>query len=239
MKKILLAGVACLAFSAGAASAADLSAKAPYPVKAPIAVVPSFTWTGFYIGANVGYGWGSADTNTPFYDYIYTADVDPSGWFGGGQVGYNYQFENNVVLGVEADIEFGSLTDSVYFNDYFDIYGTSKVDYFGTARVRLGYAIDHFLPYITGGLAWAHNEVRATVFDGDVAYSGSDDTTSIGWTIGGGVEYAITDNWTVKAEYLYADLGSDNYNAVRFDDIYSTNVDLKIQTVKMGVNYKF
>lgn len=222
---------------AGAAQAADLTYE-PAPVAAP---EPAFTWTGLYIGAHAGYGWSDFD-NEAISSY---GDLKPDGWFGGGQAGYNYQFSNNIVLGIEADASFGDQKDAISAvigdpaeNAFMLDYAT-KIDAFGTVRARAGYAIDRFLPYVTGGLAWAnasldfHNQVIA---DGDVRVDlrASDKQTFTGWTVGVGLEYAITNNITAKAEYLYADLGSKD-----FDLGTPVTADITMQTVKLGLNYKF
>lgn len=259
MYRKLLGGTAiALALAASPAFAADLS----YPVKAPpmMAPIPVFTWTGFYIGANVGYGWGDVSGYDPYLpdNYITSGLVtsgsgDPDGWFGGFQAGYNYQFYNNVVLGVEADVEFADMKDTYRFgytvtddlnqqgeND-FGVFGkyTTKIDAFGTIRARLGYSIDRLLPYVTGGLAWANVKVSGeTVIadDTEVAgWSGSFSDTYWGWAIGGGAEYALTDNWTMKAEYIYSDLGSTNFSGL----FNKNDLDFSMQTLKVGVNYKF
>lgn len=226
------------------------------------------------------------------FTYSYTDSLaistldDPSGWFGGGQIGYNYQFSNNVVVGVEADIFYGSLKSdasitgntSVEYNQTFpgapeyaytnipfetsSLQIESKLEYFGTARIRIGYAFDRFLPYLTGGLAWGYNTVSQTGFassgttgyytaspDGPTppvttatttAISGSDSNYHVGWALGGGFEYAFADKWSLKAEYVYSDLGSKTY------DLYSgglyagsSEYDLTLQTVKIGINYRF
>lgn len=254
IKSLLLGSIAGAALAVPA-FAADMS----YPVKAPpVAYVPAFTWTGFYLGGNFGYGWG--DGSAPWNNYLgyyyplwdsvaYSGGSDPSGWFGGVQVGYNYQFSNNVVLGVEADFEFGSLSDTLNYTaaNYGGIsdqdFGTidTKIEAFGTVRARLGYAMDHFLPYVTGGLAWGNVKVDETwtnymggVYNVFNSGSASRSETLWGWTVGAGVEYAVTDNWTVKAEYLYADLGDINW-----DSTANTKIDMTLQTIKAGVNYKF
>lgn len=262
MYRKLLGGTAvALALAASPAFAADLS----YPAKAPpmMAVVPVFSWTGFYLGANFGYGWGDASGYAPYDNSDYATIVglvtngsgDPDGWFGGVQAGYNYQFYNNVVLGIEADAQFADMSDTYRFgytvtdlastpqvdDPDFAVYGryTTKVDAFGTIRARLGYAMDRFLPYVTGGLAWANVKVSGTTIVGDdtevVGWSGSYKDTYWGWALGAGAEYAVTDNWTIKAEYIYSDLGSTS-----FSGLFNRNdLDFSMQTLKVGVNYKF
>lgn len=214
MKKIISSGVAAAAlFVAAPAFAADIAQ--PYPTKAPMVVAePVFSWTGFYLGANAGYAWGTGKEGAE------TLGLDPDGFLGGGQVGFNYQFANNVVLGAEADFQGSDIKDNRFGFQ-------SKMDYFGTVRARLGYAFDNVMPYVTGGLAWGHNEVK------DELLGLTSDKTSVGWTVGGGVEYAFAQNWTVKAEYLYMDLGDDYYASIGDNSGLTTNI------VRAGINYKF
>ncbi|MFG1278515.1 outer membrane protein [Xanthobacter autotrophicus] len=258
MKRFLLATVALAALSAPAA-AADLATK--YPVKA-VAVVPVFSWTGFYIGGNFGYGGDKFtldEVNTYYGDY-YSAEsrsVNSSGFFVGGQIGYNYQFANNVVLGLETDLQWTNI-EGKYSENYATYYGYTStfnagasVDYFGTIRARLGYAFDRFLPYITGGAAYGKTalNINSSYYgEGSEAWGVSGSSTKWGWTVGAGVEYAITNNWTFKTEYLYVDLGSTDFSyfgnyccggGVNYNDIYSGSVDTKFHTLKAGVNYKF
>ncbi|MFG1383532.1 outer membrane protein [Xanthobacter versatilis] len=258
MKRLLLATVAFAALSAPA-MAADLATK--YPVKA-VAVAPVFSWTGFYIGANVGYGgdkftFDEVESYNGYPYYATSTSLNSSGFFAGGQIGYNYQFANNVVLGAETDLQWSGIEgkadySSVYLYGgypYSSSFGAS-VDYFGTIRARIGYAFDRFLPYITGGAAYGKTKVSGSYYDYSVGgFSASG--TNWGWTVGGGVEYAITNNWTFKTEYLYVDLGSTDYTyasgsgpeaMIALDRGYSNttgSVDTKFHTLKAGVNYKF
>lgn len=255
IRALLLGGGACAVFAVPAL-AADLS----YPVKAPAgAYAPAFSWTGLYVGGNAGYGWGEG--SAPWLNYLdyyygtldqygYSGGSDPEGWFGGVQLGYSAQLDSNVVIGIEADVQFGGLEDKLnyYGSDLFsgipdlDV-GTidTKLEAFGTVRGRLGYAIDRLLPYVTGGLAWGNIKVSEQwdtyvggVLQPSLSGTASGSETLWGWTVGGGVEYAFADNWTAKAEYLYADLGDINW-----DSAARTNIDVKLQTVKLGINYKF
>ncbi len=228
MKRFLLATVALAALAAPAA-AADLATK--YPVKA--VAVPVFSWTGFYIGANAGYGGDKFNYDLSYLAVpVTSASITSSGWFVGGQIGYNYQFANNVVVGLETDIQWADISGTVAIGPYS---AGSSVDYFGTIRARLGYAFDRFLPYITGGAAYGRTSTDVTCIT-CVGVTGNA-TTSWGWTLGGGVEYAITNNWTLKAEYLYVDLGNAN-NIASFAG-YSIDNDTKFNSIKVGVNYKF
>lgn len=207
MKKFLLSGVALAILAmATPASAADMARGPVY--KAP-AAAPLFNWTGFYIGAHAGYGWGDA------------SGLNTDGWFGGGQIGVNYQFAPNWVWGVEADISGADISGGN------PAIAAFKTDVFGTARLRLGYTVDRVMFYGTGGLAWADS--KATVA------SVSDSQTNFGWALGAGIEYAFAPNWSAKIEYIHADLGHDNYNVT----IPATRLDNSIDTVKVGVNYLF
>jgi outer membrane immunogenic protein len=207
------------------------------PAPAPLA----FDWTGVYIGAHGGYGWGKA---TP--EAAETPTQKPEGPFGGLQVGYDFQFGNNVVIGAEADISFADLHDSVLDGNF--LTQTSEVELFGTARLRLGYALDRFLPYVTGGLAWVHGKgglsCPAGATAGVCAATGpfdlTDESTSVGWTIGGGIEYAFSDNWSASVEYLYADLGS---TTLTFDlpvvGAVSGKASQKMNLVRFAIDYRF
>lgn len=214
MKKFLLASVAALGIvAAGAASAADLPSRKG-PVEAPI-YVPAFTWTGFYVGANAGYAWGNVNAD----GIANIGDID--GFVGGGQVGYNYQM-GQFVLGLEADIQGADLSSG---NNLFG--ARVKTDYFGTVRARVGFAYDRFLPYITGG--WAYGNVKTDI----VGFGSSDNSHTGGWAVGGGLEYAFTNNLIGGVEYLYVDLGEKRiFNT-------GTKVGTDFSVVRARLSYKF
>ena len=219
MKKYLLASVAALGIlAAGAASAADLPSRKG-PVVAP-AYVPVFTWTGFYVGANAGYGWGNVNVGDVFFGgNASIGDLD--GFVGGGQVGYNYQI-GQFVLGVEADIQGADLnTGSNAFGD------RVRTEYFGTVRARAGLAFDRFMPYVTGG--WAYGNVKTTVG----GLGSTDKTHTGGYAIGAGLEYAFTNNLIAGVEYLYVDLGEKNV----FNSGIKVGTDFSV--VRARLSYKF
>jgi outer membrane immunogenic protein len=205
MKKFLLSGVALAVIVATPALAADMATRGPV-YKAP-AAAPLFNWTGFYVGAHGGYGWGDA------------SGFDTTGWFGGGQLGVNYQFAPNWVWGVEADLSGSSIDDSVAGQAF-------KTDMLGTARLRLGYTVDRVMFYGTGGLAWARSKATLAPI--------TDKSTNVGWALGAGIEYAFAPNWTAKIEYIHADYGNDDYALAP-----TQRIDLTTDTVKVGVNYLF
>ncbi len=259
LKTTILGAVAFTAITS-AAFAADLpTMKGPPPFVPP----PAFSWTGFYIGGNIGYGWGD-DRDSQFLEpsaLAFGADPfrvsdQPSGVIGGGQVGYNWQ-TGSFVFGVEADIDAADINGRHTLNGLPDITGTivpawfstarEDVEVFGTARGRIGYAaFDRTLIYATGGLAYGEVKYSnytqfspASVFE----YSGSAEPWQVGWTVGGGIEYAITNNWTIKGEYLYYDLGSEKYLAQPLAANPPFAIGQKFETtgdiVRAGFNYKF
>jgi outer membrane immunogenic protein len=223
---------------------------------------PVFSWSGFYIGANAGLSAGNFNTSDALgiYGSGDQSAADSRGFSGGGQLGYNYQLPgSNVVVGVEADFQ-GSTLQGTYDDDQASGGGgaggwqdTSKVDWWGTARGRIGYAVGNFLPYATGGLAYGHVETNGSCWTASGPFGcdqsqGSVSETHIGWTVGAGLESAITNNLTFKAEYLYTDLGSvdvPNYylDATYGGPHYSLGDEMQTRTtfstVRVGVNYKF
>jgi outer membrane immunogenic protein len=218
MKKILTA--ALLATVATSAFAADLpTRKGPPP--APVYVPPPFTWTGFYVGVNGGYGFGSGG-NATF--------GNPSGGLVGGTAGYNYQI-GQFVTGVEASLDWADLTKTQIL-----LNGSStsqKVDSLGNILARFGLAADRALFYVAGG--YAGGDVRGTdLTAAGLSYSNSG--WQNGWALGGGVEYAFTNNISAKAEYLFSQLSDKTYFAGSPDVV---KAGLNVNTFKVGVNYKF
>ncbi|MET4262470.1 outer membrane immunogenic protein [Bradyrhizobium sp. S3.12.5] len=263
MKKFLLA-VASVVLGTVSAMAADL---APQYTKAP-AMAPSYNWTGFYVGANVGGQWGSADptTSTVFSPTGYFAassvpaiaavgaqKVNSSSVTGGLTAGYNWQV-NQAVFGLEGDINYfgfkgGATGSAVYpccapFS--FAVSSQVSADWLATIRGRIGFvATPNWLIYATGGAAIA--EVRSNFKFTDtftVTESAAIRDTRVGWTAGVGSEHAIGGGWSLKAEYLYVDLGrstatSTNLTAGALQNVFTHSVDLKSNIVRVGVNYKF
>jgi outer membrane immunogenic protein len=245
MKKFALS-IAALAVSAGAALAADLPSRKGPPVLPPPPPPPPM-WTGFYVGLNAGGGWSNTNSvNVATAPLVIDGlGVNPqlaalaSGWgstgsnggfIGGGQIGYNYQFYNNFVVGIEADIQgiAGSNGGQRSFVSGATVVGvpvtnvlgfSRSIDYFGTVRGRLGWlATPTLLIYGTGGLAYGGVTsnvalLQAGLTNGYVGIGGANFAdTRVGWTAGGGVEWMFWPNWSAKAEYLYYDLGSVTQN---------------------------
>lgn len=222
MKKTTLVGALALGLLSTSAFAADLPSRKVAPA-APVTYAPAFTWTGFYVGANAGYGFGQITKAGTLFN-------DPSGFVAGGQIGYNYQM-NNIVFGLEGDLQYADLRDKASPAGVLAGLpaGTKNgVEWFGTIRPRVGLAADRALFYVTGGLAYGNQKLN-------IPGVGSGDNVNIGWAAGGGVEYAFTNNWTAKVEGLYVNLDSHNYVPAR----PATKSGTEFGVVRAGVNYKF
>jgi outer membrane immunogenic protein len=209
-------------FGAQCAFAADLSL-APLYKAPPAQVTQAYNWTGFYIGANGGGGWGHS-----YWDANSTG-MNLSGAQVGGTAGYNWQ-SGNAVFGLEGDLDWSNLKGSA--TTTLCPFGCNTSDtWLSTVRGRAGYAFGGVLPYVTGGLAVG--DIRAG-FPGFATAS----ATNAGWTVGGGIEVALPGNWSAKAEYLHVDLG-------RFDcgidcgAAGTDNVSMHDNVVRAGLNYHF
>jgi high affinity Mn2+ porin len=230
-KNLFLAGIALVRVVTSSAEAADLSAATSKKISG---TASRYDWTGLYVGGHFGYGMGGFGPGTnPILGQAVIFPSTLTGFVGGLQAGYNFQLSNNVVLGLETDMSFPSPIDRAAtgltpFN--------TTVDYFGTARARIGYAFGSILPYVTGGLALGQTKVNINETDGNLVASKS--ATQVGWTAGAGIEYALAGNWTAKVEYNYIDLGTKTYSL----DIPAQStlvVDPKVHIVKIGLNYRF
>jgi outer membrane immunogenic protein len=225
MKRVLLASVGVMML-VGSAGAADLSPRYQQPyVKAP-PMAPVFSWTGFYLGINGGGAFGRSDwTSIP-------GRFDVSGGLIGGTLGYNWQ-TGPVVFGLEGDADWADISGSTAGGTCAGLPCRTRSDFLATARGRLGYAFDRFMPYITGGVAFGN--IKATY----PGFTKVDDTNA-GWTVGGGVEFAFAPQWSAKVEYLHVDLGSvDCVAGTACFLAAGDNVNLKEEVVRGGINYRF
>jgi len=220
MKRFVVACVGLLAFAAGTAVAADLPPRYPPPYRAPI-YSPVYNWTGFYLGINGGGGWGRSQ-----WDGIDKFDV--SGGLIGGTIGYNWQW-GQAVVGVEGDIDWSGIRGTT--TTLCGLGCETRNHWLSTVRGRIGYAFDRFLPYLTAGLAVG--DIAATV----PGLPGGSITTA-GWTVGGGLEFGIVSNVSVKAEYLFVDLG--NFNCGFNCGLGGTgNVSFYSNVFRAGLNVRF
>jgi outer membrane immunogenic protein len=234
--------------SGTSAMAADLPVKAPV-YRAP--VVAPFNWTGLYGGIHVGYGWSNSTAIEADYPPLSPPlDQNSSGVIGGGQIGYNWQIARNWVVGIEGDFS-GTGIHKTTIEPWitngvpvFFLMAERNINWLATLRGRFGYAFDRWLIYATGGGAWGNVTYGAGPFitGGPGAWlKVTSSNTSSGWTIGAGVEYGFTDNWTARLEYLYYNFGGASVTNVAptvptATQIWDRN---KINVARLGVNYKF
>jgi outer membrane immunogenic protein len=261
---VAVTGAACLT---NAAFAANLPAKAP--VYRPVAIAP--TWTGFYAGLNAGYGWGSGSTDLVSLDpALFTpaqtigalpASLNPhtGGFVGGGQIGYNWQFDRAVV-GLEADIAYSAMKGDGSVSTNFLAFAyppmtttqTGKVTWLGTLRPRAGWLwTPSMLVYATGGLAYGG--VKAST---DISVdlpgacptgfffcsTGSLSQVRAGWTVGGGAEWLLGSRWSARVDYLYFDLGRASYpivSTLNGSEVMRAEATFNGHIVRVGLNYHF
>jgi len=244
-----LFGATCAVATVQFACAADLSSRV-----APLPVMPvAYNWAGFYVGGNGGYAWATTDTSTVSLNPVVaglfetTGSHSLNGGFGGGQIGYNFFPFPHFLLGVEGDGDWADLTNNTTICadasrcSNFD----RKDNWFATARVRMGYVLDDWLFYGTGGFAWVGTQTTRTIVAAPesvlVGQSAATSTNSrTGWTLGGGVEYGFWRNWSVNVEYRYMQF---NYNDNYFYSIPTAarqvSAQQNVNTVRVGLNYHF
>lgn len=223
-----------------------------------------FSWTGFYIGARLGGGFGNSELTAhgePVGRFTIVPDdqdLDPDGFIGGGQVGFNWQMGRFLVLGAEADFLGGDLSANTAgahsvpqlfpFVSDVPLHARQDINWFGTVRGRVGFAPwCKWLVYGTGGFAYADVD-DSVEFDlrssgGNSTYPASHSGTQTGWTAGGGIEFAVSQHWTIKAEYLYIDVGDRTAigNPIPANPPFQVryNWDAQFHTFTAGVNFKF
>jgi outer membrane immunogenic protein len=265
MRNSLPLVLAATAFLSTSAFAADLPAR--MPLKAPPMAAPAWSWSGFYIGVNAGYGF-SRDREVDTIGQVAAnaatvadgarppfASLEPSGFVGGGQIGYNWQ-TGGWVFGIEADIQYSDIkedvtivTTGVAFPGVRNNHFSQELEFLGTVRGRLGFAWERSLIYATGGFAYGGVKNSANFFGpqpGNVRqFTGNFDNTETGYTVGGGFEHAFGSNWSFKLEYLYYDLG-DTTVAVNVipgsgggGTGYFSTFSNDGHIVRAGLNYRF
>lgn len=241
MKPYLLAAALAVSISP-IAEASDLPSKRA-PALAPIAMSKAYEWSGAYIGLNGGQGTSNSDITNIYFDETPSpgdeGTLDMNGGMVGGQIGYNYQ-TGNIILGLEADLDYTNVKGTHLFE-----FGGNPVSLQGelnslaTVRARFGYAIDNLLIFATGGFAFGStNATLTSVVPPVISASGS--KSYAGYALGGGIEYGLTRNWTVKAEYLHVDLGTQSNTYMFTGDIAEAAADTSLRSdiVRVGLNYK-
>lgn len=228
MKRALPLLLASVALMAAPAHAADLGWNNGGGSAPVFSSTSAFNWSGFYAGVNGGFGWGTLERQATGGGSI--TKNNTGGWDLGAQAGYNMDM-GGFVLGGEADLQWSSINHS-------DDLGSgntlkSSIDSFGTIRARAGVTFDRVMPYVTGGFAVGRGSVAHTNNAGVVT---SQSATHMGWALGGGLEAAATDNITLKAEYLYVDLGTQSYAGLPGGSVDATQ---RFSVVRAGLNFKF
>jgi outer membrane immunogenic protein len=242
----LLGAAAAIAMFAGAAQAADYAAP------------ESPSWTGGYIGVVGGYGWGDSDFSADVVDsadntILYGAlddSIDVEGFLIGGQLGYDFDMGNGLVLGVAGDWSWTGMdgdlcvdSDTCVPAEADDSYASADVNWLATVRARAGFTTGSLLIYGTGGLAIADAETTVTFVDGGTDPARSDSNTHLGWVIGTGAEFKVTENMSLGAEYLHVDLGSEDYafrgSGVALDTDILSDADLTLDIVRASLNFRF
>ena len=268
---------------AGSAFAADLPARKAAPAYIPPA--PIMTWAGFYVGVNAGYGWSAGSTRindvpaffAPTWDTELSASTvlagaplnggKNGGFIGGGQIGWNWQ-SGALVAGVETDIQWmsgaktggaaaGALVPVAFPGELIvsNSIGSSRVDWLGTLRARLGFTVTpSLLAYVTGGLAYGGVSSSAAIFQQNLPFvppffsTGASSGTRVGYSVGAGAEWMFAQNWSLKGEYLYYDLGSSstpmaplsfNPAPVLYTSLPTIRSSYKGHIVRAGLNYHF
>jgi outer membrane immunogenic protein len=239
MKKAIFAAAASV-LMAGTAIAADLpSYKAPPPPPPP----PVMTWTGLYGGLNFGVGFYAGNSSNAWGAGWNNHGGSRAGVVGGGQIGYNFQVTPMFVIGAEADFQGTSVGSGAGGNSWGWLFGlppvtTATLNWFGTVRGRAGVTLlnSKILVYGTGG--FAYGEVQRN------GWWNQNSAVQTGWTAGGGAEWMVIPNWSLKLEYLYTQIsGTGNNNGGWFFNpgwgLNSTNNRTRFHTIRAGVNYHF
>jgi outer membrane immunogenic protein len=238
MRRVLLAASALVAFAAPV-SAADLGAPR-MPIAAAV-VAPVFSWTGFYVGADVGYWTSSTNLLLPALA-LSNGSPKPNGIALGGHLGYRYQFANNFVLGAEADLAWlGNKTAYAALAGFAPASWALRATWNSSIRATAGISVDRALFYVTGGVSFlgingcgVDNPAVSTACRNGTQFSG----TRTGWTLGAGVDYAVTTNVSVRGEYLYANYGTRSY-VTPGSAGGITSAKVETHTVRLGLNYMF
>ena len=253
MKRLAIGALAVFAF-AGAASAADLPIRPVY--KAPL--VEAFSWTGCYFGGHVGgirndsrltsYAFGPAITAAQTAASTYSYDADDTSFTGGVQYGCNYQ-TGSWVFGTDSSFSWAGIDET--FNAFhpavpgvlaYNETVSQQVDWYSTTRARLGWARDRWMVFVAGGLATGRVESNFLAVFPAGTFTGSESKSRYGWTIGGGLEYALSQNWFLRGEYLYVDLGDYSYLSFPSPltpELFRTEVDTKFHVARIALSYRF
>jgi outer membrane immunogenic protein len=244
-----IATLSTLLLASFGANAADLK----MPVKAPPAPMPPpFSWTGFYIGGNIGGAWAHHNWSDSFFGVNFDGGNNNGVFIGGGQVGGNYQI-NNFVIGVEGTFDWAANNNNNTTGVIIPGFGgnlfqvTANDRWISTLAARLGIAYDRALFYVKGGGGWiGADSVTITNLTTGASITGSTNNTLSGFLVGGGLEYAFTNNWTLKVEYDYLGLSSRTFTVpvgspfpALAGDTFTTSGNNNVQMLMVGINFLF
>jgi outer membrane immunogenic protein len=247
MSKLFRAIISASALLVGtiAANAADLRVKAPPRPVAP----PPFSWSGFYIGGNLGGAWSHGTWTDSLFLLNFDGGNNNGVFIGGGQVGFNYQV-SNLVFGVEGDFDWAANNNNAtsVITPVGTLQVTSNNRWISTLAGRLGVAFDRVLLYAKGGGGWVGaDSFTVTNLTTPATFTGGGSTTLSGWVVGGGLEWAFADNWSARVEYDYLGLNSRTIFipagslvlAGGGPDTFTTSGNRNVQMLTVGLNYRF
>jgi len=253
MKKLLVASIAAAAFYGAPVLAADLPTKAP--PRAYVAAAPLFNWTGCYFGANTGYAWANKNTNVNATLIVspFTTGTDSwgsqtaDGWAYGGQIGCDYQFSNNWIVGIRGMVDGSSMSGSKFINDATtsQITNNIKVGSFATAVGKLGYLLNPTLQfYGLAGVAWVRDKVSWTTPVGGAGEFASGSQSRTGYDVGVGLSWMFARNWDLWIEYDYMGFGTKNL-ALNSESIavgvaaFNTDIKQSVSKILVGIDFRF
>src|SRR2546427_6634426 len=243
MRKLLntTAALSALLVTSMAANAADVRARpAPYAPPPPAYAPPPFSWTGFYLGGNIGGAWAHRDVTDTFFLGDFGSGNNNGVFIGGGQLGYNWQV-GYAVLGIEADFDGAANNNNTRTVGTVQV--TSNNRWITTLAARFGVTNGPWLFYGKAGGGWVgNNSFTITNVTTGASITTSNNNTNSGWLVGGGIEWAFAPNWSAKIEYDYLGLDSRTFivpaGVFLAGDTFTTS-NPNVQMVKVGINYRF
>ena len=229
------------------AEAADLHVKAPpRPAPPPVVVPPPFSWSGFYVGGNLGAAWSHRSLTDSRFGLQFDNGNNNATFVGGGQVGFNYQV-NNFVLGAEGDFDWAAKNSNTGTGVFIPTVGTIGVTsnnrWISSLAARFGVAVDRLLFYGKAGGGWVGADGFTLTNSTGASFLAASSRTDSGWLAGGGVEWAITDAWSARLEYDYLGLGNRTFTVplgspILPNDTFTTH-NRNVQMATVGINYRF
>jgi len=240
MKKFSLSLATVLAMSAFAVAGGDIE-----PVVEPVVVEVADAWAGPYVGLQAGYIWGDAETRAEDERYpdepIVLSGFDVDGWTGGIFAGYNWRINNDFLLGIEGEWNYVSADDTITDSGNDHVWGAEvEQDWDASLRLIAGMDMGDYMPYITGGIAWAGVNVHGFRDPGtQMAISEDHDATLTGWTVGAGVEKKIDENLIARIQYRYSDYGDETWDLGEEGDYDTGKIEYNANMLTVGVSYRF